>query len=194
MTQRVGSARGEHPSKRYLTGLAQLLTFQGEHADAIAVYRDMLKLNPNDVVTTNNLACYLVLSGDRTNEALELINRAIESEGATGALLDSRGMIQLEMGHAEAALLDLNRAIEMGPTAPMYLHLAAATKTQAGPEKRGRVGASIQGGTPDQSTSSSRTCSLHGSIKASVTLMTLRSTDPSLLTSLLTFWNVRRRC
>jgi cellulose synthase operon protein C len=128
MTNSVKSVRGDHPSRGYLAGLSQLLCFQGEHAEAIAVYREMRKLDPNDLATTNNLACYLALSGNHSNEALELINGAIDSEGTTGPLLDSRGMILLEMGRAEEALRDLERAVIMTPTAPTYLHLAAALK------------------------------------------------------------------
>jgi tetratricopeptide (TPR) repeat protein len=126
ITNRVKSLRIEHPSKAVLASLSQLLTFNGQHNEAIAIHREMLTRDPNDVVAMNNLACYLALSGRDKAEALSLIDKAIKMEGPVASLLDSRGMILLEMDRAQEALRDLEKAAEMAPSSVTYLHLAAA--------------------------------------------------------------------
>jgi tetratricopeptide (TPR) repeat protein len=122
----VKSLRIEHPSKAVLASLSQLLTFNGQHDEAIALHREMLTRDPNDVVTMNNLACYLALSGRDKAEALSLIDKAIKMEGPMASLLDSRGMILLEMDRPQEALRNLEKAAEMAPSSVTYLHLASA--------------------------------------------------------------------
>jgi tetratricopeptide (TPR) repeat protein len=107
-----------------LAGLGQLYTFDGQHAEAIAVYRQMLAQDPTDVVTMNNLACYLALGGGDKAEALNLINKAIAMEGQVASLLDSRGIILLEMDRPQEALRDIEQALQAGPNSTTLLHLA----------------------------------------------------------------------
>jgi tetratricopeptide (TPR) repeat protein len=126
IVERVKELRRDQPTKAVLAGLGQLYTFRGEHADAIAIHREMLANEPADTVAMNNLACYLALSGGDKTEALDLINKAINIEGPVAALLDSRGMILLEMNRPQDALLDIERAIQLAPSSSTYLHLAAA--------------------------------------------------------------------
>jgi tetratricopeptide (TPR) repeat protein len=128
LIERVQSARNDKPSKAFLTGLGQLLSFDGQHAEVVAVYRQMLAQEPTDINTINNLACYLALSGINKEEALKLIDSAIQITGPTASLLDSRGMILLEMNRPEEAVGNLQQALQMAKSGSMYLHLAAAQK------------------------------------------------------------------
>jgi tetratricopeptide (TPR) repeat protein len=120
--------REQRPTKAVLASLSQLLTFNSQHDGAIAIHREMLARDPSDVATMNNLACYLALSGGDKKEALSLMIKAIEIEGEVASLLDSRGMILLEMGQPREALRDLERAAEMAPSGVTYLHIAAARR------------------------------------------------------------------
>jgi tetratricopeptide (TPR) repeat protein len=126
LSERLRPLAAAHRTKVVLAALAQIFSFQQRHKEAIAILREILKQNPQDVGTLNNLACYLALSRTDTAEALKLINAAIEIEGPAPALLDSRGMILLEMDRPKEALQDIERAMQATSNAPMYLHLATA--------------------------------------------------------------------
>lgn len=135
MTERVNDLPTEQRSKAVLMSLVQLLAFQDRHAEAIALQREILAKDPQNVSVMNNLACYLALSGDDSAEALELIESAIKIAGPVPTLLDSRGMVLLEMNRTEEALHDLEQAIEVSPNGVTYLHLAAAFKRANQDEK-----------------------------------------------------------
>jgi tetratricopeptide (TPR) repeat protein len=109
-----------------LVALSQLFAFQARHKEAIDALRETLAAEPNDVATMNNLACYLALSGSDVAEALKLVDAAIALQGPLPSLLDSRGMILVEMNKPQDALRDLEKAISTEPSAATYLHLAAA--------------------------------------------------------------------
>jgi tetratricopeptide (TPR) repeat protein len=128
LTDRLLALPAEQRSRTVLSGLTQLLAFQGRHVEAIATQREILAKDSEDVATINNLACYLALGGGDKNEALKLIDSAIEKAGPIAALLDSRGLILLELDRPEDAVRDLEQAIGIAPSGPMYLHLAAAEK------------------------------------------------------------------
>jgi Tfp pilus assembly protein PilF len=94
--------------------------------DAEKLYRQVLALDPRQVVALNNLAWMLAERGAGSDEALTLINRAIETYGARPEFLDTRAVVNLALGHHQAAVDDLKRAIEDAPTFTKYLHLTDA--------------------------------------------------------------------
>ncbi len=128
LARRVQGLPSQRRSKTVLTALAQLLAFQSRHADAIAAQREILAKDPEDVSAINNLACYLALSGNDATEALELINAATSKVGPNATLLDSRGVILLELGRAQEATHAFEQSLERAPNPVTYLHLAAARK------------------------------------------------------------------
>jgi predicted Zn-dependent protease len=78
-------------------------------------------------VALNNLAWLLAQQGKKqTEEALALINRALDHHGAAASLLDTRAVIYLKAGKSDLALQDLLDATAWEPTAPMFFHLAQA--------------------------------------------------------------------
>jgi tetratricopeptide (TPR) repeat protein len=105
---------------------ADLLGWRGDFAGAQARYRLLLERNRADVRALNNLALVLALGEHRHDEALALIERAIELAGPHGALLDTRGLIHLAAGRAKTAQEDFQRAIEQNSAVERYLHLAGA--------------------------------------------------------------------
>src|SRR5439155_13521938 len=73
----------------------------------------------------------LALGQGQAAEALEVIQRAIETAGPLPALLDTRAVIALNLGRGAAAIKDLEEAVTVAPSASRYFHLARA-HAQAG--------------------------------------------------------------
>lgn len=112
-----------------LQAQAVMRASRGDYTSAIAYFRRILELAPNDALTLNNLATLL---GERPNqraEALELIQRAIDVAGRNPMFLDTQGTIYFKLGEADSAIASLEEATAGRTTdARYYLHLAAAYK------------------------------------------------------------------
>lgn len=98
---------------------AEQLQLAGEHAQAIAMYRRVLQVDPENILALNNLAWNLSL--DRKDEAkvresLTLIQRAIDLAGPLDELLDTRARILFESGQREAGLRDMCDAVNESPS------------------------------------------------------------------------------
>ncbi len=109
-----------------MTYLAAVRRLQKDYQSVIALYRQVLKHDPNDTLTLNNLAWLLALSERSAPEALTIINRAIELDGPQSELLDTRGVAYLINQDPKGALRDFEEAIAETPTAHRYFHLAQA--------------------------------------------------------------------
>jgi tetratricopeptide (TPR) repeat protein len=123
------AAVGRQPDAVALrVSLAILCSLQGQSAEAVRIYRQILEKEPDNPVVLNNLAWLLAYQGDRGAESLPLINRALErSKGPqVPGLLDTRAVVRLFMDEPDRAIRDLETAIANGPVAPMYFHLAQA--------------------------------------------------------------------
>ena len=106
--------------------LANAAHLQGDYALAERSYRRVLELSPGSVVARNELALLLALQRRNTDEALELINGAIQAAGPLPALLDTRATVHLAAGRPEAAVRDLDEAVRDTPTPVRRFHLAQA--------------------------------------------------------------------
>jgi tetratricopeptide (TPR) repeat protein len=113
------------PGLLYTTGLVRIV--QGQNEEAIALFRKLLTIEPQNVAALNNLA--LLLSerpADRT-EALTLIDRAINLSGGEPSLLDTKGTILVHNGQATKAITVMESAAFRRNADPRYrLHLAWA--------------------------------------------------------------------
>lgn len=98
----------------------------GRYREAESNYREIIDKNPNDAVALNNLAVLLALQGTKTDEALELINRAIGIAGPVAPMLDSRASVHLARGNPQDALKDLAGAISEQPSPVRRFHQAQA--------------------------------------------------------------------
>ena len=108
-------------------GLARLRTQQRQYDQAESIYREVLGSSPDNVAALNNLAWLLSFQTGKEQEAIDLIDHAVELAGADPSLLDTRAVIHLNKGRADLALRDLNRAIAISPNRPvLYFHLARA--------------------------------------------------------------------
>jgi tetratricopeptide (TPR) repeat protein len=123
-------AAARQPENAQLQALRGVLLFvMGRPGEAESVYRTLLEKNPSDPLVLNNLAWLLAFQEGKGNEALELVNRAIDSIGTNApALLDTRAVIQIARHEPELAIRDIETALAgaNNPEPNMYFHLAQA--------------------------------------------------------------------
>ncbi len=111
-------------SANLLFALAGVEDLRGRFTEEEAYYRRVVAVDANNVRALNNLAWLLALRGRKGDEALPLIQHAIEVAGPRADLLDTRALVYLAMERADKAKADLTAAIDDTPTATRYLHLA----------------------------------------------------------------------
>jgi tetratricopeptide (TPR) repeat protein len=120
--------------------LAMLRSFQRRYDESEAIYRQVLKNDKSNLVALNNLAWLVALHDDKPEEALVLINQALNQTGLQPSMLDTRAVIHLKQGEQleasgqmdqarqlyELAIRDLETAVSMQAEPAMYFHLARA--------------------------------------------------------------------
>jgi tetratricopeptide (TPR) repeat protein len=112
-----------------LFGLAGLEDLRGRFAEAEGYYRQVIATDGNNARALNNLAWLLALREQKGDEALPMIQRAIDLFGPRPDLLDTRALVYLALGQPDKARVDLKAAIADTPTATRYLHLARVCRT-----------------------------------------------------------------
>ena len=105
---------------------ADLYTRQARYAEAENLYREILQKNSGHSVAMNNLAVLLALQGVKLDEALKLINQAIEISGPMAAMLDSRASVYIARNEPEKALADMTEALTEAETPERLFHQAQA--------------------------------------------------------------------
>src|SRR5262249_25690505 len=88
--------------------------------------REVLKRNGSEVLALNNLAFLLALRSGKADEALRLLDRAVEVKGPHPDLLDTRAVVLLSARRTDEAIRELTAAIKEAPTAVSYFPLAQA--------------------------------------------------------------------
>jgi putative PEP-CTERM system TPR-repeat lipoprotein len=78
--------------------------------DAISLYQDALKLEPNNSVVLNNLA-YLLTQEGQLDEAAGLAKRAFELNPNSPAVVDTYAQIQVKQGNTEEAIETYSRVM-----------------------------------------------------------------------------------
>ena len=93
----------------------------------MAIYRRSLGADRNNVEALNNLAFQLTLHEDSPEEALKLIDRALDIAGPNTTLLDTRALILMQLNQGDKALKALREAVSLQPDEPIrYFHMARA--------------------------------------------------------------------
>ena len=127
IASRLRDASDKAPrSTTLLVVLAALQDLRGKEDEAVARYRAALEQAPKNVLALNNLAYLLALKGGHEEEAIELIDRAIDEQGPHTELLDTKGVACMKAKRIDLARQLLRQAVEMEPSASKYLHLAQA--------------------------------------------------------------------
>lgn len=124
----IESAVATHPENADLLQAAAVMrASRGDYDEAIATFRRLIKIDPENALAMNNLATLLAERPNQQAEAFEYTERAIGIAGRLPALLDTQGTIFLKAKDYAQAISCLEEAVAGGATdARYYLHLAAA--------------------------------------------------------------------
>jgi tetratricopeptide (TPR) repeat protein len=121
---------------RLLYAVSLVRVIQGKEADAVALFRNVVKVNPRFVPALNNLAMMLAERPADRAEALQLIDRAIEIAGKDPGLLDTKGTILVYSGRTREAMPVLELATRGSKVDPRHnFHLALAYRDQGKTEE-----------------------------------------------------------
>jgi tetratricopeptide (TPR) repeat protein len=106
------SAPGDNPTKFALVDLYQ---DAGRSDDAERVLRQILASEPANANALNTLGYLLAVRGDKLDEAIALVGRALDKEPDNGAYLDSLGWAHFRKGDLNEAEKYLRAAAERMP-------------------------------------------------------------------------------
>lgn len=121
-----------------LAVMGDLQMRRGQYAEAENHYRDILAKHAKNFVAMNNLAVLLALQGVKLDEALNLVNQAIDIAGPAPQMLDSRASVYIAMRQPEKALADLAQAMRDRESPEQLFHQARA-HALAGDEKAAKA-------------------------------------------------------
>ncbi len=89
-------------------------------------YRAALIINPESALVLNNYAYMFALQNSNLNEAMTMVDKAIEIEPENSAFLDTKAWLLFRQGKYHEALQQITVAIELGSeSAEVLLHLAS---------------------------------------------------------------------
>lgn len=86
---------------------------------AEADFRAALELNPNQPQVLNYLGYSLVERNEKLDEALEMIEKAVETEPENGAIVDSLGWVYFQLGRYDDAVEPMEKAASLEATDPI---------------------------------------------------------------------------
>jgi tetratricopeptide (TPR) repeat protein len=86
---------------------------------AEADFRAALAINPEHPQVLNYLGYSLVERGEKLEEALDMIERAVAGEPQNGAIVDSLGWVYYRLGRLDEAVVQLERAAALEPVDPV---------------------------------------------------------------------------
>ena len=91
----------------------------GDYIASEADFRQALVLNPEQPQVLNNLGYSLVEQRRNLDEALGMIERAVELQPDSGYITDSLGWVFYRLGRYDEAVAPMERAIELLPNDPI---------------------------------------------------------------------------
>jgi uncharacterized protein (TIGR03790 family) len=119
--------------------LAMLHDEDGEVERAMQQYRQVLEIQPNNVVALNNLAYALAVHRGVPAEALPLARRAVSLAPNLASVLDTLAWVEHLMGDHVTAARRLEEAIKRDPRHPDFRVHAATVYAALGSRERARV-------------------------------------------------------
>lgn len=93
----------------------------GNFAEAETTLREILKQNPGYPVALNNLGYFLIERNEKLQEALSLIQKAVEIDPTNPSYLDSLGWAYFKLGKLEEAEKYLLSAVRLSEGSPTIL-------------------------------------------------------------------------
>ena len=100
-------------------------------------FESALSLSPNQFQVLNYVGYSLVERGERLEEALSMIERAVAAQPKAGHIIDSLGWAQFRLGYYSDAVVHMERAVELMATDPVVnnhlgdVYWAVGRKTEA---------------------------------------------------------------
>ncbi len=132
-------ARAKAPKDlNILIFLATVYHLQDRYEEEVALYREVLGLNPPNVQFLNNMAWTLCEGLHQFDEAMARIEEAIRREGVNAEYLDTRGVIRDRLGMKDQAIADLELSVKIIPSPTTYFHLARAYLKAGRPDQSRR--------------------------------------------------------
>jgi tetratricopeptide (TPR) repeat protein len=124
----VEEAARKHPESLAIRlNLAAIKSFEHQYESAESLYRDVLKSDPDNLEALNNLSWLLAFDPARTSEARSLIDHAIAITASDPGLFDTRSVVNLKAGDPQQALNDLQTALAIDRSNPIFhVHRAIA--------------------------------------------------------------------
>jgi predicted Zn-dependent protease len=126
--RQLTAALRKHPNAvAVLMLLGELQHRLGRHAEAIGLYRAVVRRAPRHALALNNLAFLLAVKEGQHDEALALIGTALDEVGPNPEYLDTRALVYLVGNRPDLAIKDLRQAIaQTRAPAKYFFHLAQA--------------------------------------------------------------------
>jgi tetratricopeptide (TPR) repeat protein len=106
--------------------LADLYDTRGDYQKALDTHDRILRRNRRNWLALNNRAWLLTFFKGKAENALDLVNKAIQEGGPWSNLLDTRGNVYLALGDGAKAVKDLEQAVAETPNAARWYHLFRA--------------------------------------------------------------------
>lgn len=104
----------ENPQVKYLRGIC--LERLGRWEEAVADFEYVLKYKPDNADALNYLGYTWVDKGVNLTKAFGMIEKAVELEPKSGAIIDSLGWAHYKLGRYSQARINLEEAAERSPT------------------------------------------------------------------------------
>jgi tetratricopeptide (TPR) repeat protein len=111
--RRLRAAAPDDPRGLYV--LAQVLEARGDFDGAERALRDLLRRDPSDATALNHLGYMFAERGQRLDEAVQLVQRALAEDPGNPAFLDSLGWAYYRQGKLDLADAPLTEAAEKLP-------------------------------------------------------------------------------
>ncbi|MCH7679186.1 tetratricopeptide repeat protein, partial [candidate division KSB1 bacterium] len=74
-------------------------------------YEKALKIQPDNAILLNNYGYSLSVHGERLEEALEMVSRALEADPENGSFLDTIGWVYYKLGNYDKALEYIKKSV-----------------------------------------------------------------------------------
>ncbi len=100
---------------------ADCLKRKGDWTEQEAVFKDMLRLAPDNPDILNGYGYELTMHGERLPEALSMIQRAVTASPTNGNYLDSLAWAQFKLGQLAPAMQSIQAASHSTPKDPTML-------------------------------------------------------------------------
>jgi len=128
------------PRDPVVTGaLADAFRMTGRNDEAVAAYRRVLALEPENLNAMNNLAYTLLDTGGAPNEAQKLAEQAVQKAPRNPSYADTLGMVYLKKNLDDSALQVFSGLTQRFPDNPVYRYHYALTLTQKGQKSKAKT-------------------------------------------------------